>query len=71
MIAEQYAYFPALNETGWVLITEYNQSLGLEEPKRHAALDAWRRSLLINPKQPQIQQLMATYANKFSDDPSK
>jgi superkiller protein 3 len=61
-------YFPALNETGWVLITEYNQSLGLEENKRHAALDSWRRSLLINPNQPQIKQLMQTYAEKFSDE---
>ncbi len=61
-------YFPALNETGWVLITEYNQSLGLEESKRHAALDAWQRSLLINANQPQIRQLMQTYSEKFSDD---
>lgn len=62
------AYFPAMNESGWVLITQYNQSLGLEEKKRLAALDAWQASLLINPNQPQVRQLMKTYAEKFSDD---
>ena len=61
-------FYPALNETGWVLITEYNQSLGLEEDKRKAALNAWRQSLLINANQPRIAQLMATYAEKFSND---
>jgi tetratricopeptide (TPR) repeat protein len=61
-------FYPALNETGWVLITEYNQSLGLEEGKRKAALDSWRHSLLINPNQPRITQLMTTYAEKFSDE---
>jgi superkiller protein 3 len=61
-------FFPAMNESGWVLITQYNQSLGLEENKRLAALDAWQASLLINPNQPQVRQLMKTYAEKFSDD---
>jgi tetratricopeptide (TPR) repeat protein len=61
-------YYPALNETGWSLITEYNQSLGLEEAKRTAALDAWQRSLMIKPNQPRIAQLMQTYSQKFSDD---
>jgi superkiller protein 3 len=61
-------YYPAMNESGWVLITQYNQSLGLEEAKRKAALDSWRQSLKINPNQPRIAQLMSTYAEKFSDD---
>jgi tetratricopeptide (TPR) repeat protein len=61
-------YFPALNETGWLLITQYNQSLGLEESKRHAALDAWRQSLLLNPNQPRVAQLVKTYSEKFSDE---
>jgi tetratricopeptide (TPR) repeat protein len=72
---EQYAqalkldpkYLPALNETGWVLITEYNQSLGLDEPKRTAALQAWRKSLAIDPNQLQVQKLAATYAEKMTE----
>ena len=50
-----------------VLITEYNQSLGLDEPKRTAALDAWRKSLATNPNQLQVQKLAATYAEKMSE----
>ncbi len=61
-------YAPALNETGWTLITEYNQSLGLEEDKRNGALDAWQKSLLIKPNQPRIAQLLKTYSLKFSDE---
>ncbi len=61
-------FTPALNETGWTLITEYNQSLGLEEDKRNGALDAWQKSLLIKPNQPRIAQLMKTYSLKFSDE---
>ena len=61
-------YYPALNETGWSLITEYNQSLGLDETKRNAALDAWQKSLMIKADQPRIAQLMQTYSQKFSDD---
>lgn len=64
-------YIPALNETGWVLITEYNQSLGLDEPKRTAALDAWRKSLAINPNQLQVQKLAATYAEKMVSEPGR
>jgi Tfp pilus assembly protein PilF len=62
-------FYPALNETGWLLITQYNQSLGLEEQKRTAALDAWARSLQIRPDQPKIAQLRKTYSEKFSDEP--
>ena len=61
-------YYQALNETGWTLITQYNQSLGLDESKRLGALDAWKRSLQIKPSQQRIAQLMKTYATKFSDD---
>ena len=61
-------YYPALNETGWLLITQYMQSLGLEDDKRQAALDAWRKSLLINPNQPRVAQLLKKHAEKFSDE---
>ena len=61
-------FTPALNETGWTLITEYNQSLGLEEDKRNGALDAWQKSLLIKPNQPRIAHLMKTHALKVSDE---
>jgi tetratricopeptide (TPR) repeat protein len=64
-------FYPALNETGWLLITQYNQSLGLEENKRIAALDAWSRSLQLNPNQPKIAQLRKTYSEKFSDEPAR
>lgn len=60
-------YIPALNETGWVLITEYNQSLGLDEGKRTAALEAWKKSIALNPNQVQIRNLMKTYAEKMAE----
>ena len=60
-------YYPALNETGWMLITQYNNSLGLDESKRTAALDAWQKSLLLKPDQSRISELMNAYAMKFSD----
>src|SRR5206468_3198072 len=60
-------YIPAMNETGWVLITEYNQSLGLDEAKRTAALESWKQSLAINPNQQQVRNLMKTYAEKMAE----
>ena len=60
-------FFPALNEIGWVLITQYQQSLGLDEAKREAALDAWHRSLAINPEQPKINRLIQAYSQRYSD----
>lgn len=60
-------YYPALNETGWLLITEYNQSLGLDEAKRTGALDAWKKSLTIKANQPRVRELLKTYAEKMAE----
>jgi tetratricopeptide (TPR) repeat protein len=60
-------HYQALNEMGRTLVTQYNDSLGLDEDKRKAALDAWRRSLLLKADQPRIVELMKTYSMKFSD----
>jgi len=60
-------YYPAMNEEGWVLITQYSQGLGLDEPKRAAAIDLWKRSLQINPDQPRIASLVQKYGQKFAE----
>ena len=61
------SFFTALNESGWTLITQYNQSMGLDEKLRIGALEFWNRSLKINPNQPKIEQLIKTFSAKFSD----
>jgi tetratricopeptide (TPR) repeat protein len=60
-------YYPAMNEEGWVLITQYTQGLGLDEPKRANAVELWKRSLAIKPDQPKIIALVKQYGQKFAD----
>ncbi|HLL88395.1 MAG TPA: tetratricopeptide repeat protein [Tepidisphaeraceae bacterium] len=48
-------YASAMNELGQVLIAQYRKGLELDEEKRKAALDVWRKSLTIEPNQPKIQ----------------
>lgn len=54
-------YYGALNALAAVRINQYKQSLELDEQKRSAALDLWRQSLAVNPKQPQVEALVKAY----------
>jgi tetratricopeptide (TPR) repeat protein len=60
-------FYPAMNEEGWVLITQYSQGLGLDEPKRMAAIGLWQHSLQLNPDQPKIAALIKQYGEKFAE----
>ncbi|MEM8737846.1 MAG: tetratricopeptide repeat protein [Planctomycetota bacterium] len=52
----------ALNGVGACLLTDYLQQTNLRRrQKLYDALDAWRRSLQLNPHQPQIVDLLARY----------
>jgi superkiller protein 3 len=52
------SYTPALNALGEAYIRQYRTSYQLDEGKRRAALDAWKKSLSLRPKQPQIEGLV-------------
>ena len=54
-------YFAALNALASVRIAQYKASLELDEQKRLAAMDLWKQSLAVNPKQPAVDALMKTY----------
>lgn len=60
-------FYPAMNEEGWVLITQYSQGLSLDEPKRVAAIGLWQHSLQVNPDQPKIAALLKQYGEKFAE----
>ena len=55
-------YYPALNAMGELYIIEYKKSLGLEDDKRKAALDAWQQSLSIKRLQANIMARIQEYA---------
>lgn len=55
-------YYPALNGLGAVLIAKYRQNLQLDEPTRVAAVEAWRKSLAINPSQPRVEELVKRWS---------
>ncbi len=57
-------YFKALNEKGWVLMTQYQDSMELDENKRAMAMQTWQQSLRLNPEQPRIVQLVKQYTQK-------
>jgi tetratricopeptide (TPR) repeat protein len=48
-------YFPAINELGTISIERYRQGLELDDNLRITALNAWKRSLGVNPDQPAIR----------------
>jgi tetratricopeptide (TPR) repeat protein len=60
-------YYPAMNDAGWTLISQYTSGLGLDENKRQAAVAIWRQSVKINPDQPKIQDLIKRYGEKFAE----
>jgi Tfp pilus assembly protein PilF len=54
--------FRALNALGDSSMAQYRDSIMLDEQKRAAAIDYWQRSLLINPEQPRIAEMVKKYA---------
>ena len=48
-------YTPALNEKGNALIRKYQKGLELDDELLRAAIESWRASLAINPRQPKIE----------------
>ncbi|MGA3067988.1 MAG: tetratricopeptide repeat protein [Tepidisphaeraceae bacterium] len=51
-------YWQALNQTGLILIRRYVAGAELDEDSRKQALLTWKRSLDLNPNQPQLQALI-------------
>ena len=43
------------------MLVKYRQSANLDEGKRAAAVDHWRRSLSIQPNQPKVSELVKEY----------
>lgn len=54
-------HYPAWNGVGVCLMNQWEFSSKTDEPARQEALDAWRRSLRIEPKQPRIMELIGRY----------
>lgn len=52
----------ALNGLGEASVALYKSSAHLDETKRTAALEFWKRSLAINPDQPRVSELVKTYS---------
>lgn len=51
-------YYPAMNELGMLLITQYKKEMQLDDDKKKTALDLWRQSLSIMPEQQRVQGLL-------------
>ena len=47
--------FPALTGLGDAALAQYKRGAELDESKRTAAIDFWRRSLAMNPNQPRVK----------------
>lgn len=51
-------YYPAMNELAQLRIREYDRGLQLNEALRREAVNLWKRSLSIQPAQPQVQEAL-------------
>lgn len=51
-------YYPALNELAELKIQEYDRGLQLNEALRREAIDLWKRSLAINPRQSTVTEAL-------------
>ncbi len=60
--------FQALNGLGEARLAQYRNSAQLDEPKRLAAVAAWKQSLQFNPDQPRVQELLRIHSRP-SDAP--
>lgn len=56
-------YYPALNQIGQLLVTQYKDELELDEQKKADAIAAWQKSLEINADQPQVRQWISQWQN--------
>jgi tetratricopeptide (TPR) repeat protein len=63
-LAKDPRFYPAMNEIGWVRIAEYRKGLELEDAKRIAALEMWRKSLEVNKSQPRIEAAIKDWGEK-------
>jgi len=54
-LAKNPRFTAALNEKASALVRKYQKGLELDDELLRSALEAWRQSLLINPKQPRVQ----------------
>jgi superkiller protein 3 len=57
-------YYPALNEMGRVHIMRYRDGFELDDAQRLAAIDAWQRSLKVNPQQPRVASQVEQWTNQ-------
>jgi len=48
-------YYPAMNELGLLLITQYKREAELDDDKKRTAIDLWHQSLSIAPEQERVQ----------------
>jgi tetratricopeptide (TPR) repeat protein len=49
-------YYPALNALGDIAINQYEQGLELDESLHSEAMDDWKKSLAVDPDQPEITE---------------
>jgi tetratricopeptide (TPR) repeat protein len=54
----------ALNGMGEAYIAQYRAGAMLDEKKRLAAVEQWRKSLQLNPRQPRIEALVKEYTDR-------
>jgi tetratricopeptide (TPR) repeat protein len=51
-------YLSALNEKAATLIAQYKKGLELDDTKRNAAIDTWKKSLSLNANQPRVRDAL-------------
>ena len=63
-LAQEPDNYDAVNGLAYVRIAEYRKGLELDDSKRQAALELWRKSLSMNPDQPRIQAAVSDWSEK-------
>lgn len=56
----------AINGIAYVRIAEYRKGLELDDSKRAAAIEMWKRSLALNPNQPRVQAALQDWSQQQS-----
>jgi tetratricopeptide (TPR) repeat protein len=49
------SFYQAMSDKGIALIRKYHDGMELDDDMRKAAIDVWKQSLALNPKQPRIE----------------
>lgn len=57
-------YYPAMNSKADTLVALYRKGMDLDETKKAAAMELWKRSLAVNPQQPNIRATLQEWTQQ-------